>query len=121
MSLPEKGRVLPKRGNVFPRDRYVSVIADALRRDLGNSHRAIKTVAKWTGASERTVKNWFACTSGPSGEHLIALVSHSSCAFEAFLHLAGKEQVVVDKRLTEMRDKLADVLDTLVRLTMDHE
>ncbi len=60
MSVPEKGKVLPNKGKVFPAKEYAAAIASALRRDLGDTHRAVKTVARWTGASERTVKNWFA-------------------------------------------------------------
>jgi hypothetical protein len=63
-------------------------IAAALRRDLGSTHQAIKTVMRWTGASERTVKNWFAARSGPSGEHLVALIHHSDEVFERNLLLA---------------------------------
>ena len=65
-------------GKVFPngdprrelRLNYAKSIAVALRGELGDTHRAIKTVMQWTGASERTIKNWFAGTRGPSGEHL---------------------------------------------------
>ena len=37
------------------------------------THQAIKTVMKWTGAKERTVKNWFAGSNGTNGHHLAAL------------------------------------------------
>ncbi len=33
-------------------------ITEALRAELGDTHRAVKTVTRWTGANERTVKNW---------------------------------------------------------------
>src|SRR5215470_9456536 len=35
--------------------------------------QAVKTVMRWTGASEGTVRNWFLGSSGPNGQHLIAL------------------------------------------------
>lgn len=35
---------------------YRKAITDALRRELGPTHQAIKTVMRWTGASERTAK-----------------------------------------------------------------
>jgi hypothetical protein len=56
--------MLPKKGKTFPggtdRGPYASAIAQALQRGLGDTHRAIKIVMRWTGAAERTVKNWFA-------------------------------------------------------------
>jgi hypothetical protein len=58
--------MFPKKGNNFPKTtesgkcklNYQSAIAAALSIELGNSHRAVKTVMRWTGANERTVKNW---------------------------------------------------------------
>ena len=65
--------MFPKKGNHFPnctagrknKIGYAEVVAAALRAELGDSHQAIKTVMRWTGANERTVKNWFAAGSGP--------------------------------------------------------
>lgn len=47
----------------------------ALQKELGQSHRAIKTVMGWTGASERSVKNWifwgkWSVRGLPGGSHL---------------------------------------------------
>jgi hypothetical protein len=72
---------------------------------------------RWTGASERTVKNWFAGTSGPSGEHLVALLRHSDTVLEAVLHLAGREQAVAAKKLLDLRDTLVEMLDLITDLT----
>ncbi len=77
--------MFPKKGNVFPNAdgevrsevNYRQTIAAALRRELGDTHRAVKTTMRWTGASERTAKNWIAGSHGPSGEHLISLMRHS--------------------------------------------
>ena len=61
MSVPPKGNVLPKLGKELPMSRrngligYAPAIAEALTTELRGSNRAIKTVMKWTGASERTV------------------------------------------------------------------
>lgn len=69
-----------KMGNVFPNGPtpvnaalYASAISQALRHELGETHSSVKIVARWTGASERAVKNWFSGRCGPSGEHLISL------------------------------------------------
>ena len=116
--LPKKGKILPKRdGRPDPELRYAAAVAAALREDLGDTHRAIKSAMRWTGASERTVKNWFAGTSGPSGEHLVALLRHSDTVLEAVLHLAGREQAVAAKKLLDARDTLVEMLDLITDLT----
>jgi hypothetical protein len=116
--------MFPKKGKVFPGDAgrhtkvdYAVAIATALRNELGETHQAIKAVMKWTGANERTVKNWFAGSNGPNGQHLAALARHSDAVFEAFLILASRRQALVTKRLVAARDALVDVhrlIDALV-------
>lgn len=69
---------------------YRTAIAEALRDELGLTHRAVKTAMRWTGASERTVKYWIAGERGPSGEHLIALARHSDIVFHMVLMLADR-------------------------------
>ena len=44
--------------------RAYEAIAAALVADLGQTHRAIKTAMRWTGASERTVKYWMSAERG---------------------------------------------------------
>jgi hypothetical protein len=113
MSFLKKGKILPKKGNFFPKGSYAVEISLALRQNLGNTHRAVKTLMRWTGASERTVKNWLSGSSGPSGEHLIALMHHSDEALEAVLRLAGREQVLVAMKVFDARDKLIEALELL--------
>lgn len=73
--------MFPKKGNVFPRplgpSAYRVAIATSLKDEVGDTHQAIEIVRRWTGASERTVKNWFAAKNAPAGEHLVALLRHS--------------------------------------------
>jgi hypothetical protein len=116
--LSKKGKVFPNRdGQSHSEIDYATAIAAALREDLGGTHQATKTVMRWTGASERTVKNWFAARSGPSGEHLVALIHHSDRAFETLLLLAGREQAVAARKLIEARDSLERMLELIVGLT----
>jgi hypothetical protein len=116
--LPKKGKVLPNRGGRSHSEiQYPEAIAAALRSNLGSTHQAIKTVMRWTGASERTVKNWFAAKSGPNGEHLVALVRHSDEVFEALLLLADRKQAVAAKRLIDARDALVKMLELIMDLT----
>jgi hypothetical protein len=81
-------------------------IAKALRAELGSNHRTIKTVMRWTGASERAVKHGFAGTHGPRGEHLVALSRHSDEVFRAFLLLADRGPAILTAKLAELRSKL---------------
>ena len=92
--LPKKGKELHRRPRRSGADgEFEQAIAAALKGELGSTHRTIKTVMRWTGASERTVKHWFAGTHGPSGQNLIALARHSErggyvfpcCGKSAFL------------------------------------
>lgn len=110
--------MFPKKGNYFPngtrREKskvsYPAAIAAALRSELGSSHQAVKTVMRWTGANERTVKNWLAGRRGPRGEHLLALIRHSNVVLEVVLGLAGREQIIAGKTLLDARNALADML-----------
>lgn len=112
------GRTFPESGSQKHLEtEYASSVALALRGELGETHRAIKTVMGWTGASERTVKNWFAATSGPSGEHLVAVVRHSDAVFAVFMLLAGREQVVAAEKLINARDTLIAMLEIIIDLT----
>src|SRR5512138_2220108 len=95
--------MFPKTGKGFPngidRDHdgyaYADLVADALRRELGTTHRAAKTLMRWTGASERTVKHWLHATHGPDGAYLIALMRESEAVFDAVLRAAERSDAVV--------------------------
>jgi hypothetical protein len=110
--------MFPKKGNHFPTGTagrkskigYAEAVAAALHAELGDSHQAIKTVMRWTGANERTVKNWFAGVMGPRGEHLLDLLRHSNAVLESVLHLAGREQVIAGQTLLDARNVLAEML-----------
>ena len=65
---------------------------------------------EWTGASERTVKNWLAARSGPRGPHLICLMRHSQKVAEAVLRLAGKDEVIAGMEMVAARHVLAEAL-----------
>ena len=110
--------MFPKKGKYFPNGtrrgkdkiKYPEAIAAALRAELGDSHRAVKSVMRWTGANERTAKNWLAGRRGPRGEHLLALMRHSNVVLEIVLQLAGREQIIAGKALFDARNALADML-----------
>jgi len=114
--------MLPKKGTLLPDERkfqsYPPAIAQALKEELGTSHRAIKTIMRWTGASERTVKNWLSGNSGPNGQYLIDLARHSDTVLETLLILADRHQMVAMQKLFEARNRLAETvadIDELIR------
>ena len=113
MSFPKTGKVFPNRD---VEGQYVSTIAAALSYELGSTHQAVKTVVRWTGANERTVKNWIAGTAGPSGAHLVELLRNSETVFEALLRLVGREQSLVTSRLIGARGKVWEVVQLIDHL-----
>lgn len=99
--------MLTKTGNSFlAHEQYALGIARALRMELGATHQATKTLMRWTNANERTVKNWLAGSSGPRGEHLVALIKNSDLAFAAFLSMAERPHALTASELPVLRQKL---------------
>ena len=78
-----------------------------------NENGATWGYMRWTGANERTVKNWLAGRRGPRGEHLLALIRHSNVVLEIVLQLAGREQIIAGKALFDARNALADMLSQI--------
>ncbi len=127
MSFRNKGRKFrPISGKTFrkPSDRvaatdeydFKAVIAETLQDAFGGSHRAIKTVMTYTGAGERTVKNWFGAKNGPNGKNLIELVRHSDEVLEAFLLMSGRENILTAKKVVDARSTLAEIFELIDRL-----
>ena len=111
---PKAGTVFPKTGTKLPGGvnpsgglNYTSMIATAMRKDFRGTRGGIKAVMRWTGASERTVKNWFAGTRGPCGEHLLTLIAHSDEVFDGCLRSVGRQRERQVGNLTEVRARLA--------------
>src|SRR3989442_12327507 len=102
MSLTKRNRKIQSTtGNGFPESpsdnvvngRFAQGIADALRRDFGETHAAVKTVVDLTDANERSVKNWFMAKNGPTGQHLIDLVRTSDARLGAWLSMANRHKL----------------------------
>jgi hypothetical protein len=89
------------------------MVAAALRNELGESRRSIKTVMNWTGTSERTAKNWLSGSCGPTGHHLVELAKHSDEVFDLFLVMSERRPMITTVALVRLRAHLAE---TVVRL-----
>ncbi|MBA2589468.1 MAG: hypothetical protein H0U98_12685 [Alphaproteobacteria bacterium] len=94
---------------------YALAIAAALHHEFKDAPRATKIVMGWTGANDRTVKNWFAGTHGPSGEHLIVLAHHSRAVMMTFHQIAKRSELSGSPRMKSIRGKLMEALDVIDR------
>lgn len=103
-----------KSGNSFlsPKQ-YAEGIANALHRELGETHQAIKILMRWTNANERTVKNWMSGSNGPRGEHLVALIKHSDLALAAFLGMAERPHALNASELPQLKRRLQLAIDRI--------
>ena len=86
--LPKKGKMLHLWEGLAksPKD-YAELIANALKEEHGDTHRSVKTIMRWTDASERSVKNWLSGESGPSGYFLMRLFAKSAAVRALALEL----------------------------------
>jgi len=125
MSFPKKGKFFPKENGYIEEignrtnGCFVEEIASALKRSLGDSRAGVKTVAAWTGANEKTVKNWFSGVYGPRGAHLIALARHSDEVLATFLAMAGRENLMVAIKLAAAEEAIAELLVAVRQLGGD--
>ena len=121
----KKGTLLPISGTLVPNSQhiddneaaYTRMVAAALHKHFEHTYGAIKIVMGWTGASERTVKNWFAGAKGPNGTHLIVLAKRSDIVFQNLLQMADRQPPVPSGELIKAREGvqgIADFLDQLV-------
>jgi len=70
----------------------------------------------YTGAGERTVKNWFEGKNAPNGENLVELMRHSDEVLKAMLMMAGREDLLAGKLLVDAREKLIEMIEIIDRL-----
>jgi hypothetical protein len=97
--------------------RLADAIAAALHRQYDGSRNAIKAVMRVTGASERTVKNWFQGKNGPNGEMLVALCECSDEVLETVLTRSNRISLLQHKKVAEMQDVLRQMLELLQSLS----
>lgn len=127
MSFPKKGKVFPTQNRSglaeeFPDARsYAVEIAAALHRALDSSRSGVKTAAGWTGANERTAKNWFCGRYGPSGQHLVALARNSDEVLNTFLAMAGRRDLVAAAKLATVEHAISELLSAVRRLNGNAE
>ena len=116
MSFPKKGKFFPgssARG-VPPRGlTFAQEIAAALTKASAERGIHVKTVAGWTGANERTVKNWFAGTYGPSGEHLLILARHCDEVLDTMIVIMDRRELLVGHKISDMERRIRELAEAL--------
>jgi hypothetical protein len=122
MSFPKKGKSFPKKGKSFPKrdgdgssnfsfddHAFAMKIASALRSELKDRNSRAKLVAGWTGANERTVKNWISGRYAPSGRHLVVLAQHSDRVLNAILSMADRQDLLLAGKAEDLRRKVLEL------------
>ncbi len=89
---------------------FASVISLALKRAKENGKISIKIVANWTGANERTVKNWFNGKFGPNGDHLMVLANQCDEVMDAIIQMSGRNLLSVSLRMDSIEENLVSAL-----------
>jgi hypothetical protein len=126
MSFPKKGKFFPKKGKSFPKSggngssdislddqAFAMKIASALRSELKDRNSRAKLVAGWTGANERTVKNWILGRYAPCGRHLVVLAQHSDQVLNAILSMAGRQELLLARKVEDLKRKVLELADIM--------
>jgi hypothetical protein len=122
MSFPKKGKSFPKKGKSFPKrgggggsdfslddPAFAMKIASAVASELKDRNSRAKLVAGWTGASERTVKNWMSGRYAPCGRHLVVLAQHSDQVLNAILLMADRQDRFFGGNVEDLRQKVLEL------------
>jgi hypothetical protein len=97
---------------------FARAIAVALRAEFGATPPALKAVAQMTHSNERAVRNWLEGKNGPSGSNLVILMRHSDRVLRTVLELANRRDLVVAAELTDLRQRLIDVVAEIDSLAL---
>lgn len=117
--FPKSGNLLPNGPNALSDMELAAMIGAALRSELGNSHRAAKTIMAWTGGSERSVRGWLNGEHSPSALHLIALATHCRSVMMLVLSLAGHQRAALALDIAAVEQALEASLSQLRGLVGD--
>jgi hypothetical protein len=116
--FPKAGSFVPNRHRLSQGD-YTRAIGQALRRELGGSGRATKTLMRWTGANERTARNWLGGTCGPSGKHLLMLFKESDAVLQTVMQISDRRTDLATVRLAAVAKALLDELSVIHAMLTD--
>jgi hypothetical protein len=122
MSFPKRGKSFPKKGKSFPKrggngrsnfslddHAFAMKIALALKSELRDRSSRAKLVASWTGANERTVKNWISGKYAPCGRHLVILARHSDQVLNALLSMVDRQDLLLAGKVEDLRRRVFEL------------
>lgn len=93
MSFFKNDRLFPSENGEIIEEKIPESIAQALRREYGEFHSAVKVIGRMTGAHPRAIRNWYEDRNAPNFKHLVLLAQHTDIIIEAFLALAGRHDI----------------------------
>jgi hypothetical protein len=118
--FPKSGSRLPKFGPRLTEAEYISEIRKALREELGGTRAATKTIMRWTGASDRTARNWMSGAAAPSGYNLICLAGRSDAVLGAMLAMSGRHELALATDIHAVEVALAKASGAIELLKRQH-
>jgi hypothetical protein len=80
-----------------------------MKAGLKDRNSRAKLVAGWTGANERTVKNWISARYAPCGRHLVVLAQHSDQVLNAILLMVGRRDLLLAREVEGLRRKVLEL------------
>lgn len=111
--FPKNGSKLPATTVRLSEGDYIAAIRQALRGELGSIGGATKTIMRWTGASDRTARNWLSGAAGPSGFNLICLARESNAVLAAMLAMSGRAELALSTDVHAVEVALAKAMGSL--------
>lgn len=109
--LHKKGKKFPPLGDEITEKEFADAVARALKIEFGSSIHAASTIMRWTGASERSAKNWLSGCHGPSGSNLLLLARHCASVRQMIFKLIGMPSLA----LTESLNAVRTLLESMIR------
>lgn len=88
---------------------FAMKIASALKSELKDRNSRTKLIAGWTGANERTVKNWIEGRYAPCGRHLVVLAQHSDQVLNAILTMADRQDLLLAREVRDLRRRVVEL------------
>ena len=108
--VPNSGSRLPKTQISLSDGELAELIGFALKRDLGASRRATKTVMAWTGVSDHTARAWLNGRASPSAVHLVMLAANCRPVMLVVLRLTGHDDIGLEIDLEAIERGLEELL-----------
>lgn len=94
MSFTKMDQVFPVKPRPISDAEIAQIVAEALRKDFGDTPSAVKHIGRVTNAHLRAIRNWYEARNAPSSGHLLLLAKSSPSILEFLLMQIGGEQLL---------------------------